>query len=938
MGKGTSQVRAQTQSGGLVKNLIRLSGVVFGLLIAMPCLAATEGAPQTVSFEFVWLLVGLLFGLGFFILILLANMAKRRQAELELVKYKEDLEAKVAQRTVELSAVNENLAEQIELARRSDEELRENERKLALLFGNLPGMVYRTQRGTRWELDFVSGGCEELTGYTPEELLSGDRRFYADHVIAHDDRVHVRREIFEKASAGEAYRVHYKAQTKDGRERWVWDQGQGVLDEEGHLIALEGFVGDLTERVRVEENLRESEERYRGLVEASPDAIVVHQDGEIVFVNNAAMGLLGAKTSEELIGSRVTKFVHPDYMDMVVERIAMVQKAGGELPLAEEVLLSLDQKPFNAEVAGRMVTFGGLPAIQLVIRDITVRKQAEEGLRVASTVFNTTHEGIMVSDADNRIKAINPAFSRITGYEPDEVIGKNPSLLSSGRHEDDFYDRMWASIRQSGYWEGEIWNRRKTGETYPEWLSVTVIRDKRGKVVEYVGVFTDITKRKQDEEQILRQANYDSLTGLPSRNLFFDRLNTTLAEARRDHSMVALLFIDLDHFKVVNDTMGHVVGDRLLQLATDRLSACVRESDTVARFGGDEFTVILREISKAEDAAKVAEKIIESISEPFTLDGRETFIGASIGITIYPYDADDVTTMLRNADMAMYQAKEQGRNAFHFYTPEMNTAALQRMVMEGALRRAVENEEFILHYQPVIEAASGRVVAAEALIRWEDPDVGLTMPDRFIGLAEETGLIAPVGEWVLTEALRQTKAWHDEGFPDLAIAVNLSNKQIKRGMDKAKVENILALTGFDPAKLTLEITETLVMEDTEHNTAWMAELRQMGIRFSIDDFGTGYSSLSYLKRLPADSIKIDRSFIKDLFEKGGEKPLVEAMIAMAHSLNLKVTAEGVEEIRHVEFLESQGCDYLQGFYFSRPLTVEAFRAVLDEQRALAAGE
>lgn len=924
----------------LVKGATQAAAVGAALLLGTSAytvsFAATETAAKaSISPEFVWLLVGLLFGLGCFVLLLLANIAKRRRAENELLKYKRDLEAKVERRTVQLSTLNQNLADQIDIAKKSEEVLRENERKLALLFGNLPGMVYRAERKKRWQLEFVSGGCETLTGYTPDELLEGDRRFYTDTVMAEDDRAHVRKEIFEAASAGEPYRVHYKVHTKEGVDRWVWDQGQGVFDADGKLIALEGFVGDLTERVQVEENLRESEERYRGLVEASPDAIIVHQDGQIVFLNNAALDLLHAKSVDEVIGAKVTQFVHPDYLNMVLKRIASIRENGGVLPVAEEILLALDGTPFYAEVAGRTVTYEGLPATQLVVRDITKRKHAEEGLRVASTVFNTTTEGIMVSDAENRIRAINPAFSKITGYEPEEVIGENPSKLSSGRHEADFYERMWASIGSKGFWEGEIWNRRKNGETYPEWLTITVIRDEDGHINEYVGVFTDITKRKQDEEQILRQANYDSLTGLPSRSLFFDRLKTTLAEARRDSAMVALLFIDLDHFKVVNDTMGHVVGDRLLQLAADRLSACVRESDTVARFGGDEFTVILREVTKAEDAAVVAEKIIESLSESFILDGRDTFIGASVGITIYPYDADDVTTMLRNADMAMYQAKDLGRNAFHFYTPEMNTTALQRMVMEGALRRAVENEEFVLHYQPVIETASGRVVAAEALVRWEDPEAGLMMPDRFIGIAEETGLIAPVGEWVLTEALRQTKEWHDAGFSDLGIAVNLSNKQIKRGLDRQKVEGIIASTGFDPSKLTLEITETLVMEDTEHNTAWMQELREMGIRFSIDDFGTGYSSLSYLKRLPADSIKVDRTFIKDLFEKGGEKPLVEAIIAMAHSLELKVTAEGVEDARHVEFLEGLSCDYLQGFYFSKPLTPEAFLAVLEEQRAFA---
>jgi diguanylate cyclase (GGDEF)-like protein/PAS domain S-box-containing protein len=564
-----------------------------------------------------------------------------------------------------------------------------------------------------------------------------------------------------------------------------------------------------------------------------------------------------------------------------------------------------------------------------VKEDITAQKRAEDQLRMNATVFDTTSEGIIVTDADNLIKAVNPAFSRITGYESEEVIGRSPKILSSGRHTDAFYEQLWSSVLQNGYWSGEIWNRRKDGSVFPEWLSIAAIKSDDGLVKEYVAVFSDITKHKQDEEKIRYQANFDALTGLPNRSLLTDRLSQAILSANREEWKLGLLFVDLDQFKVVNDTFGHVVGDELLQQVASRIRDCVREADTVARFGGDEFVILLQDIEDPDVAVTISSKVIEAVTKSFKLYGREIFIGASIGITIYPEDAATADALLRNADMAMYQAKAHGRNTYQFFTASMQRQTIERQQLEQDLRLSIERDELEVYYQPVVHSETGRVSSLEALLRWNHPKKGLINPDVFIPIAEDSGLIGGIGRWVMRQACNQLSQWRQFGHDELKIAVNLSSRQRKLGFDAKFMQGILQESGLPAEAVTLEITESLLMRDTEETVGWLGEIKQLGVSLSVDDFGTGYSSLSYLKRFPVDALKIDRSFVSDLPADPESVSLVNTIIAMAKSLKLGLVAEGVENQQQVDFLLAAGCDLLQGFHFGRPMTAEALSRWLE---------
>lgn len=565
-----------------------------------------------------------------------------------------------------------------------------------------------------------------------------------------------------------------------------------------------------------------------------------------------------------------------------------------------------------------------------VKEDITDRKRAEEQLRMNATVFDTTSEGIIITDENNRIKSVNPAFTRITGYETEEVIGRNPSILSSGRQDSAFYRKLWNQLLNYGSWTGEIWNRRKDGSVYPEWLSLVAIKNPDDSVKEYVAVFSDITRRKQNEEQIRRQAHFDALTGLPNRFLLFDRLDQAIISARREEWIMAMLFIDLDRFKSVNDTMGHPAGDDLLKGAAERLSRAVREADTVARFGGDEFVVLLQDLSELNAAAIVADKILHELSQPFLLNGRELFIGASIGITLYPNDGDDAATLLRNADMAMYQAKDAGRNRYQFFTPSMQEQVREQVELEHDLRFALEQNQLELHYQPILQAGNLDTSSVEALIRWKHPQRGYVSPETFIPLAEETGMIGNIGKWVIRTACLQVKSWHDAGHP-IGVSINLSGRQRELGFSHWDLASILKETRLPRSSLTLEITEGVLLDNSEEVISWLTAIRNLGVSLSIDDFGTGYSSLSYLKRFPLDTLKIDRAFIGDITEDQDNASLVDAILAMAESLKLKVVAEGVETRQQASFLADRKCDYFQGYFFSKPLPAPELLAWLNQQ-------
>ena len=568
-------------------------------------------------------------------------------------------------------------------------------------------------------------------------------------------------------------------------------------------------------------------------------------------------------------------------------------------------------------------------------KEIEERKQYEKQMIQATTVFENTIEGIVITDSKGIIQRVNKAFTTITGFEPEEAIGQNPRILKSDRHDQAFYEEMWASLITRGMWEGEIWDRRKNGETYPEWLSINAIKSPEGKSIHYVALFHDITDIKSSEDQLRYQANYDALTGLPNRQLFNDRLKMAIAHARRNELPLGVLFIDLDDFKNVNDSQGHYFGDLLLKQVAERLTACCREEDTVARLGGDEFLLLAQFIRKEEPAAtRLAERIIESFKNPFTLGDNQIYVYASIGITICPNDGNDIETLVKNADVAMYRAKGLGKNQFRLFTDAMNREVMRRIGLGNDLRRGMEREEFMVYYQPKVNIQTGVVSGMEALVRWNRLKKEMVPPGEFIYLAEDLGVIFPLGEWVLSTACRQAREFGVACHRDLCVAVNLSVKQFRQENLVAMIRETLHKTGLSPNLLTIEITENIVITDIEATIETLNRLKQIGVHVSIDDFGTGYSSLSYLKKMPLSELKIDKSFVDDIPDNAEASAIVKMVLSLARSLNLKTVAEGVETKKQLAFLRNEGCDEMQGYLFSKPLPAPEMEALLNEGKKL----
>ena len=555
--------------------------------------------------------------------------------------------------------------------------------------------------------------------------------------------------------------------------------------------------------------------------------------------------------------------------------------------------------------------------------------RSRKDLDLARKVIDASLDGIMIVDAEGVIQFVNPAFTQVTGYTPEEAIGQTPRLLRSGRQEQEFYARMWESLTVNRCWQGEIWNRRKNGEVYPEWLTINAIYDDDGQLSQFAAIFSDITERKKIEDRIKNLAYFDVLTGLPNRRLFTDRLQVAIANAHRHGHLLAIMFLDLDLFKRINDSLGHGIGDQVLIETSRRLAACVREGDTVSRLGGDEFVVLLPEVAEIEDVAKLAERIIGQVKLPFVVEDHELYVTASIGIAVHPEDGDSVETLLKNADTAMYRAKDVGRNSYQLYTAAMNARSFERLAMESSLRHALARHELRLAYQVKMDIATGRMSGVEALVRWMHPEMGLVPPVEFIQLAENMGLISDIGAWVLEAACRQCKSWHDLGLPPVRIAVNVSALQFRESDLATVVRKALADTGLDPRYLELELTESVLMQRVDEVAGVLHELRALGVCISIDDFGTGYSSLSYLKRMPIDALKIDRSFVNDITDGGDGAEIVSTIINLAHNLKLKAVAEGVETNAQAEFLRARGCDELQGYLISRPVSAEDLVSLFD---------
>jgi diguanylate cyclase (GGDEF)-like protein/PAS domain S-box-containing protein len=582
-------------------------------------------------------------------------------------------------------------------------------------------------------------------------------------------------------------------------------------------------------------------------------------------------------------------------------------------------------------IAGSGLLIGVVLASTVAVRYLDVARRlriANDDLRESASVFGNTAEGIMITDVSGRILRVNAAFSRVTGYDAGDVVGKSPQMLRSGRHDSDFYRALWARLSESGHWQGEIWNRRKNGDVYPELLTINAIRNDTGAIVKYVGIFRDISLIKRTQTELEHMAHYDMLTGLPNRALLGERLDHALDRTRRTGEELAVLVLDLDGFKTVNDSLGHPAGDCLLQVVAERLSTVLRAEDTVARLGGDEFAVILEDIKQSADTAEVARKMLECLADPIDLGGNSALITGSIGIALHPRDGADSTALLKAADTAMYESKQGGRNTFHFHHPEMALAVHKRLEMEQGLRRALECGEMEVWYQPQVDLASGKVIGAEALVRWRDAKAGLIMPGDFIPLAEETGLIISIGEWVLNEACKDSRRWRETLGWEGKVSVNVAGPQIERGDFHFGVLRALGVHALPAQMLELEITETFIMHNAANALDVVGQLRALGITTAIDDFGTGYSSLAYLKHLPIDRLKIDRGFVKDLPGDRDDAAIVAAVIALGTSLGFSVIAEGVETEEQRDFLIRAGCDQGQGYLFSRPLPVPEFEAWL----------
>lgn len=700
-----------------------------------------------------------------------------------------------------------------------------------------------------------------------------------------------------------------------------------LLKERDQLLAMQAAL------LQSQKDLAHERGLLKSLIGTIPDLIWLKDSAGVYLSCNQRFEKLYGATEQAIIGKSDYDFVSKEQADFFREHDRNAMDAGGSTINEEWLTFASDgyRGLFETIKTPMFDADGKLVGVLGIARDITQRKRLEEESELASRVYQSSSEAIMVTDAGNRIVSVNPAFTAITGYSRDEALGRSPSILKSGRHDAAFYADMWNTLLATGRWQGEIWNCRKDKSIYPEWISMGVIRNLDGSIRNHLALFVDITERKQSEELIWSQANYDQLTLLPNRRLFADRLGQELRKLHRTEHQLALLFIDLDRFKDVNDTLGHQAGDVLLVEAARRISVCVRATDTVARLGGDEFTVILSEITDTTHIDRVAQAIVSSLEVPFILGGNSAYVSASIGITVCPGDGEDVETLLKNADQAMYQSKGEGRNRYSYFTPALQKKAVDRSAMAADLRLALSLKQFRLHFQPIVELSTGRVFKAEALIRWMHPEKGLINPADFIPLAEETGLISDIGDWVFEEAIIWVQRWAELIEFDFQISINKSPIQFQDASTRDYWLQHLNKLGLSGKNINIEITEGLLLEENARVADKLLKFRDAGIQVSIDDFGTGYSALSYLNKFDIDYLKIDQSFIRQLAPDSNDLALSEAIIVMAHRLGLKVVAEGIETEQQRDLLIKAGCDFGQGFIFSKALPPEEFEVYLLNQ-------
>ncbi|QXI29341.1 bifunctional diguanylate cyclase/phosphodiesterase [Pseudomonas vanderleydeniana] len=787
----------------------------------------------------------------------------------------------------------------------------------------------------------------QTLGYSKSELHQMGEYFW--EILLHpEDAEHYHRLRHQQRHAGYSQLLQCQLRFRHRDSRWrrfeIREQAL-ARDKYDQVTRIIGVAKDITDQIEASESLRDSEQRYRMLAESISDVIFSTDSKlQLNYVSPSVQTVLGYEADWVFKHGWHSTIANPAQLTGIYQLMERVSKALDKPEQLAELRSQIKTQVFVFDCLradGRKIPIelrlvlvwdehGAFEGILGVGRDISQQRRAEKDLRMAATVFEHSTSAILITDPAGYIVQANEAFSRVSGYAVSDVLDQLPNMLTVDDQQEAHLRYVLKQLQQHNTWEGEVWLKRRSGEHYPAWVGITAVLDDEGDLASYVCFFSDISERKASEQRIHRLAYYDALTHLPNRTLFQDRLHTALQQAERQKSWVVLMFLDLDRFKPINDSLGHAAGDRMLKEMGTRLLACVAEDDTVARMGGDEFTLLLQPRATREMALNraihVAEQILASLVTPFVLEGREFFVTASIGIALSPQDGSELSQLMKNADTAMYHAKERGKNNFQFYQADMNASALERLELESDLRHALEQNEFVLYYQPQFSGDGKRLTGAEALLRWRHPRRGLVPPGDFIPVLEELGLVVDVGDWVLAEACRQLKTWHQNKVRVPKVSVNISARQFSDGQLGTRIATILRDTGLPPACLELELTESILMREVSEAMLILDGLKNLGLSIAVDDFGTGYSSLNYLKQFPIDVLKIDRTFVDGLPSGEQDAQIARAIIAMAHSLNLAVIAEGVETHEQLDFLREHGCDEVQGYLFGRPMAANRFEA------------
>ena len=843
----------------------------------------------------------------------------------------------------------------VDLAELSDKQAdnRARERLLSATLKALPDLLlvydYAQQRPL-----FMNDALSRQLGYAWEDIERLGSRFVAS--LVHPDDVASSDELGEflqRLSSGAV--VERSLRLRHAAGHWTHFQSRSTCLEkrEGRCRLAVMVARDVTEQLLAEARIDRHEQRYRLLAENFSDIICTTDESlAVTYISPSVARVLGYEL--EMLAPRQLQRLRERSAYRGIYQMLSRDLARARRERRQPAANTCDQvRVFEITVphhSGRAIVLEvqcslmwdaaeSLQGLLLVGRDVTARVQAEADQRLAARVFDNSLEGIFITDRAGSIVQVNRAFSELTGFSAQDVLGRRPSLLAVRGRRVSFAEVIGPTLQRTGFWQGELWSRRKHGADFTAAVSITTLVGRDGEFLGYITTFTDVTERKNTEQRIRTLAYFDPLTGLPNRSLFLERLDQSLRAARGKDAQVALLFIDLDRFKAINDSMGHAAGDLLLAKIASRLSGCIRAGDSIARMGGDEFTIILGDMAQRARAVaasvSVARKVMAALEEPILLRGREVFLSASIGIAVYPHDGGDPATLLQHADVAMFNAKKGGKNNYQFYVDAMNASAIEKLELQNGLYRAAVNQAFEIAYQPIVELASGRIIGVETLLRWNHPERGPIGPAEFVPVAEESGLIVRIGQWVLAQACRQMADWLRQGIELRWLAVNISARQFSEGNLVQHVVKALEESGLPPSRLELELTESILMDDMNYTLATLNELRAMGVTLAIDDFGTGYSSLSYLKRFPIDRLKIDRAFIQCLPDDEEDRHITQAIIAIAHSFKLSVVAEGVENPAQARFLGQHGCEALQGFLYGHPMSAPELSRRLLSKRAAA---